>query len=90
MCLEVLGIGNEELGIDDGARDFVARLPVCFLWRAARFVLTPLYWLNLALTSLSDVLKFLLQVIYELPKRPVGSISDPIPLERPYVVVGRL
>lgn len=78
---------------------------VCFLCKAVRFVLTPLYWLTLDLTSLSMLTSScwevsqartycnstnLLQRVDKLGEGFIRSILDFVPGKRPQVLIGWL
>ena len=89
MGLEVLGLGNEELGIDNGRERLGRQVAGLFPLQGSQVRLDTVVLVELGFDVVVDVLELFLQVIYELPQGPISSVSDLVPLEGPYIAGGR-
>ena len=89
MGLEVLGLGNEELGIDNGRERLGRQVAGLFPLQGSQVRLDTIVLVELGFDVVVNVLKLLLQVIYELPQRPISSVPDLVPLEGSYIASGR-
>ncbi len=89
MGLEILRVGNEQLGIDDGGERLGGQVAGLFPLQGGQVRLDTGVLVELGFDVVVNVLELLLQVIYELPQGPISSVSDLVPLEGSYIASGR-